>query len=505
MRRVKCDETKPICMQCKRTNRSCIVPSVPTSLSQLPQVPSTSENWATIDAKLDQYFMANISSIASDEFNCEFWQHHVLQARVALPAVRLASNALACLKWTRNPKVNLSYMFTQSLDVKSSQSYSASIKYVFDLMQAPHPSPEEKTTVLLASIFYYRYALDWNSIWAIISKSCQLIRYWRYWECLDSDSVSGLASHILYYFVKAERARQESLCEAPARPINTSWLEAIMWLQRKPLNSTVHAYLEVEMIYISLRGIMENLPFRPLKRQIATASAERATLFQCFKLWERRLMRSRSSFSKCYSIQVAIIDVRRTLVDILFKVNLEDFVGLWSETCWDGFEREFACALGLVESVLAEACDTTCQAYNDIHYTPSLYKSLTFIARFCRSTTIRHRAADIVRVAIPTALSRSYVTVPVKSRDHKPFVKPMVVDFLISVEESAWTRPAAFFECSAGKGCIRHEYVCNMHRVARISHLPFPDRIPEFTFCTVADLVQGIDGQKYSISRLVVF
>ncbi len=452
---------------------------------------------------LHQYFIASIVNIASDEFNGEFWRRTVLQTRTTLPAIRHATNAVACLKWTRNPEANLTQAFKQKLEAESGRQYSASMKYIFDIIQSPCPSPEEKTTVLLASVFYYRYALDWNNFLAILANSCSLIRHWKFWECLDSGPISTIASQLLYYFVKSERASQESLCETPSKPPSSSWLEAILWLQRRPLASTMNASVELEMLWNSARSITESLPFQPSKSQLSTASIERMALHQCFNMWVKRFHDLLPSLSPSYRIHVAVLNVRRSLVNLLFKFNLEEFDTIWSETCWDDLESDFASALALIELVLAEVNDTTSQAHRDITYTPFLYKSLNFIARFCRSSTVRHRAAGILRVAIPSALARSYVTAATSQVDRGPTVRPLPVDHIIALEERAWAYEDADSECSANKKCIRNEFICNMHRVARVLITLGASR--EYTFFTVADVLHGKQRRSVVIPTTLVF
>ena len=494
---------QPVCSQCRKANRSCVAAATPTSLVPTPQPYLRPEAWATIEVSLHQYFTASIANIASDEFNGEFWQRSVLQARTALPAIRHASNAVACLKWTRNPRANLNHTFKQTLEAESGRQYAASMKYIFDIIQSPSPSPEEKTTVLLASVFYYRYALDWENILAILAKSCVLIRHWKFWECLDSGPISTIASQVLYYFVKSERACQESLCETPSKPTDNSWLEAIHWLQKRPLASTIHASVEIEMLWNSARGIMENLPFQPSSSQIDAASTDRRALHACFKIWEKRFDALVPSVSPDHHIPIAVLGVRRALANLLFKINLEEFGTIWSETCWDRLEHGFAIVLGLIESVLTEVTDPASQAYRDITYTPFLYKSLTFIARFCRSSAVRRRAAGIVRMAIPSALARSYVTTKSLEVDYSPRVRILPVDHIIALEESAWACEGANSECSATTRCIRNKYVCNMHRVAQV----YLSRgiLHEFTFFTVADFLQGKPGRKLAMPATLIF
>lgn len=159
--------------------------------------------------------------------------------------------------------------------------------------------------------------------------------------------------------------------------------------------------------------------------------------------------------------------------------------------------------LGRIESVLTKATDPASQAYRDITYTPFLYKSLIFIARFCRSSAVRHRAAGIVRVAVPSALARSWVTFNSRHVNLDPGVVPLPVDRIIALEECAWTREDVESECSAAKKCIRYEYVCNMHRVAQV-YLRRA-RYHEFTFLIVAGLLQGRPGRKVAMPVTLVF
>ncbi|KAF2677407.1 hypothetical protein K458DRAFT_319508, partial [Lentithecium fluviatile CBS 122367] len=108
IRRVKCDEAKPICQRCESTGRKCdgyTTPSAnmhPYSIAytppqlMLPSVPGLDLN-STEEQEAFHFYKYHTASELSGFFDSSFWQFEVLQASHTLPAIRHAIIAMAAL------------------------------------------------------------------------------------------------------------------------------------------------------------------------------------------------------------------------------------------------------------------------------------------------------------------------------------------------------------------------------------------------------------------------
>ncbi|TQV97296.1 hypothetical protein V2A60_000082 [Cordyceps javanica] len=561
-RRIKCDEARPACQRCIRAWRPCggyhlPPPALPAADSRLlqptPVVPTAAE------LALGRYFVAEIGAVAADEFNATFWCRDVPQVARAVPAVWHASNALAGAAWARSPAAGLSPRTAALVEHEGARQYSASVRHILQVttttqqqqqqqQQQPsqrhpqRPSPRDQTTVLLASILLSSYAMSIGerAVFAsIVATSRRLVRQWAFWECLDVTSVAALAAQILYVYVKTERVAQEFHLETvvadeegkeeeeeveeekggdkDARRPPLRWHRALAALQRRPLTSALRACVELDMVWNSVHDILDALPLAAptttTTTEVAAARARRCAFAPLFQSWQARYaaytagLRSRRA---PLDVDIAALDLRRMLVDVLLRVPLDNGGGggdgdrsgdrgrppVWDETCWDPFTRDFAAAVACLEAVLPLAT-AAAAATGAVMSTPSIYASCNFIVQKCRAPGLRRRAAAVLRNSLVAALGRRMTNdddggggggVGGGGREHTP----LIVDRLILVEESAWELGGS--GCGQDDACVPGRYICNMHRVVRVHIDRTVDGLPEVTFRTVGDILNGRPG-----------
>ncbi|KAM3503408.1 hypothetical protein MY11210_008725 [Beauveria gryllotalpidicola] len=490
-RHVKCDETKPVCLKCIAGHRECTyLRSPPTesavrrSLYPAPVIGTAQE------LSLSRYFIGNVIIFLADEFNGDFWRYSLPQFMHNVEAIWHGSNAIASL--------SLSHRAVGSAK-ESTRQYSLSTRHVLEITRAPVITPKNKAIVLLANVLYGVYALFTGDTVANIvlhEKTRRLIRHWKFWECTESAPISALSMQLLHHFLKSSTLRQEALFISPEHPRQT-WLEAIAWFQKRPMASITQAYVEFEMIWISLRATLDNLPLRPTKTDIVTAAASRTVLRGHFESWHRRYQ-ALNMTTPPIALHASIFKVRSILVSILLKLHLEAAEHLWDETIWDACNPEFTSAFDALQVALEEEGKEARRAAFDTQFTPSLYKALTFIARACRHPVLRRDAIALLRRSLGVATARL-------SRVTGNMVMEFIADQIIDVEEIAWREDSARDDCGQGSQCVKDSFVCNMHRIARVlAPREIPERIVDYTLLTTGDMLHGRQGHKESV-RAVFF
>ncbi|OAQ98440.1 hypothetical protein LLEC1_02584 [Akanthomyces lecanii] len=444
-RRVKCDETKSARRKCISAQKQCLYPRPPPpasviqrSLYPAPVIGTPQE------LSLSKHFLGNVIKFLSDDFNGEFWRDSLPQVMHNVEAIRHGSNAIASLSMSHR-------VADDGLAKESTRQYSMSMKHVLQIAQTPSITPKSKAIVMLANVLYGIYALfsgDTVANMVLHEKTRRLIRHWEFWECTECASVSDLSMQLLHHFLKSRTLRQGALF-IYSEPPSQTWLEAIIWFQERPMWSILQAYVEFEMIWISLRATLDNLPFRPTKKDIVVAAAGRTVLRRHFEKWERRYRALRHT-NPPLSLHVYIFRARSILARILFKLDLDEAEHLWDETCYDACDAEFIDAFLVLEQALEQENKETRRAEFDTQFTPSLCKALTFVAKACRRPVLRRDAIALLRHSLTVATGRL-------SNISGNSVMEFVADQIIDLEEIAWRDAAARDDCAEGSTCARDD------------------------------------------------
>ncbi|KAJ6787430.1 hypothetical protein PWT90_03270 [Aphanocladium album] len=240
--------------------------------------------------------------------------------------------------------------------------------------------------------------------------------------------------------------------------------------------SIIQAYVEFEMIWISVWATWNNLPLRPTQTDTRVAT----------------------SALRSNSLQVSILKIRSILINILFCVDLDWSESLWDKTCWDDFWHRFAGAYNLLEVTLEKENKATKKSEFDAQFTPSLYKALNFIARMYRQPELRRKAIALLRKSLTVATGRL-------SKISGNLVLELISDQIFEVEEKAWTDDAAKEDCGESPRCVKDKFICNMHRVTRVlAPREIAERGVDYTLLTTGDVLNDRPGRKESV-RAVFF
>ncbi|KAM3444232.1 hypothetical protein MY4824_000121, partial [Beauveria thailandica] len=471
-RHVKCDEARPFCIRCRKGNRTCsgyYLDSVAPASLQLSSAPVDS----CLDGlRLNRHFLHHLIPSAAAEFNCDYWRYYIPRFTLTVPAIWHATNALSALMWARiEANGDAAAVDCSKLGKLAVTQHLAAIQQVLQLVTTQRTlSRQDKTIILVANFFFCAYSGhpgNLENFMALHKKTVRLIRDWRFWEGVDT---SDEAMHLLFLTISYARIQEESLLVTADTP-SDDWQQALAYLQERPLKSILKAYIELEMIWISLHAILEELLAQSSTTSvdIAVAHMKRASLQSRFLLWEERFLSLIYSTKTIHPLGAAALSVRRILTRICFEMRLEPFEHVGDETRWDPFDKDFTSAWCVIEEALNAG--TNYHADAPARFGPSLRISLQFIVRFCRKHDIRHAAAALLRSEIPKSLSS------------EPPTGPLLAESIIALEEGHWD------SCCQVPKCRRGEFICNWHRVAKVNAISMEKlRYHEFQCLTVGDI-----------------
>lgn len=465
---------------------------VARSLCPTPVKPTTAE------LALSQYFKINITPFSADEFLEPFWSYSVPLATHSLTPLFHASNAVAGLVWSRTPSARLSPVAATEIYAESAKQYSVSTKQILKLTQIPSPSAQDKTTVLLANVLLILYAFeigDVETAAGINSRSWQLIRYWKFWECTATPGIADMATQVLYFFIRASSFQMSQTQRG--RKVAEAWGDAVAWLQQSPLISTTRAYLEIEMIWIGIWTRTSNVTQR--KIDLTVAQNARSILCGQLKIWESRYDAMPSSMLLAAPIHTTVLEAHRILIKIVLQATLVNLENEWDETCWDKFDDEYRRALQIIQLGLGQGTEAKTRdggnwTPGDTGFTQSLYKALHNITKSCRNPKTRRQAATTLQTSLRAGLSK----LPPKSRHGlaKYCAIYFIIDDIISLEEAAWNDPDRKDDCTGEKMSVNAVYVCNRHRIASVEMIRKADQPPEVMLVTIGDILDNRLGHK---------
>lgn len=439
-----------------------------------------------IEFMLNSYLRSHAVKGSGDEFGNDLWRLHMPRAAVSVPAIWHASNAIAAVQWSEvagpDAQMTATKLYNESL-----AQYSASIKEVMRLTHLEQLSPETKGTILAANILFALWSRrhgNLDSFHAVQAQSMLLVRRWKFWQLIGVDSLPVPAVEILRFITKTERAVRESQLDNSMQP-QSDWYAALLGMQQRPFSSTGEACVEIEMLWNSSQAILDGLPMRPTKTALDAAHSRRFGLGLCLRTWKMRLgnfeAQKARSLSGIELAQIQILEMRFILIQVGLKVKIESNMGYWDETCWDRFEKDFCRVVKIAESIL------TTKKYMT-HFTPSVWKSLQYVAKTCRQSKIRHQAIDLLESTIPIAIDgvlRGCGTMPPQvpiSEKHASIIR-----HIVNIEERG------FNICRSG--CTPERFICNMHRVVRVRVKRERSKSLDVVLQTVGDILHQQPGQ----------
>ncbi|KAJ3497478.1 hypothetical protein NLG97_g1878 [Lecanicillium saksenae] len=448
-----------------------------------PVTPTTTEQ------SLSHYFHTQVSALTLDEFDIDLWPSLLPQVTHSMTAVWHASNAIAGLSWTRKSGTNLSPNAASKLDREGSLQYSASIKHILQTIERGNLTAEDKTMVLLTNILYAIYVMysgDGKNALAIHERSCQLIRSWKFWQCVTSGTVSQLAAQVLCYFIRLENSFSYRWMIPRDETVN--WQEAHTCLQSAPLATNLHAYIKVEFLWSEMQAMIFKLPLRPSKKDIEAFDTYRSVLYEEFTTWDIKYAALLAALRSASPVRRVAIEVWHILMNVLFQLDFHSYEDLWDETCWDKFEQDFKRVLDIVEKALEDEHRKGAWAY-EVQIAPTIWNYLHFTTTVCRMPTLRRRSAQLLRRAMFIGMREIPADIRIVSSGNKASTLQQLID----LEESGWYEDLEAIS-SGSRGectCIAAKFVCNFHRVAKVCTRRDTSGRVQITFITVSDILNG--------------
>lgn len=461
---------------------------VPLSCNPVPLNPTKME------LSLRHYFVTKAIVNVSDEFNSDLWSYFLPQAAQNFEPIWHAGNAVAAASWATNGHTDLTLDVADKLDTESVKQYSISTKRVLAMTQKSGLTPQERATILLASVLYSVYAGRRSEAAHFVKlreMNRNLILHWKFWEYTDSTPVSGLAMHLMYHYVKGTSGFHGTLFPAPSNAPG-AWLGAIRWFQKRPVASLLQGQIEIELLWISINDIMAGLPFYATAHDVEVIRSKRALLKRHLTVWEERCIDLAFKLPPTSNLQVGILQIQRILIHVYFTLDIDRCTNLWDETIWDVFEPEFATVVELCSALLLPDQSVISKPPPNVSQSAHLLRLLETTIRACREPALRRKASVLQEYCHYFHTDH----LPKVDVDFSKLPNYMITSRVILLEEIAWRDEAAQADCDQAKSCVRDEFICNNHRVIRVMDGPSSRLTEEYTLITVGDIIYDRLGTK---------
>ncbi len=528
IRRVKCDETKPTCARCIQGRLNCVYESPTADLAAHQSLDcnmlpgnqplvfvSPSQIKATdLEHRLFHYYLLEVADHMADTANRPLWAVHLPRAAKQQPAVWHACVSVAALhqrQWFATadvPDLALRERRRGELYTTSLRQYHKSLRSLIKIAPSASGSIdlEAQIAMLGANVLFITGAIQRGEMLECVThltNAFKLIHLWRFWEpVLNMSSPRRRSASIIpnmamvLFYVQMDGLALESLPPALLWP--WQWEHAVISSLQRPITSLLQALLEIEMIWIGIKDLFNAIPLRCSHTQRTFFANRRAVIRAYFQQWAARLDEFETSMSVASEMNgalLATLEVRRIVVGIMFRVDVHAF-----ETCWDAFEPDFEEAVSLIASLEGDLSQTALKGRTvgrpgrkaPCSFTPSLTKSLYFLAKVCRSPVLRRR---IIQLFVEHRQNERIVT---EKQDSAYFVQSTLA--VMKVEEGAWVvsdaqRPA---DCS----CIVNSFICNSHRVFRYGIVYTAGNTAVVSLSTVDDIICGREPQTIPVSHM---
>lgn len=463
------------------------------------------------ELELFHFFRAKVVPHLADECNRPLWNLHFLQAAQHQPSIWHACTALAALRMREQFKpfaLDSTYATDRrkSFYITALQQHGRALQTIIAMIQPYEPlSHSDKGTILATTILFGFCSLTHRALSDAVvhlAKGLNLLHEWKIWQSppgsnvTPSSRVNGSlfpSTALLLFYVQQEVLSQyTSISESRW---TWEWEDALSFRQKEPFTCLSDACLELEMVWIGARGLLNGMPLTPSLSQARHVSQGRQTLYVYLQNWKARLRDFQDSsryLNTSDGTFVRILDFRTIFVDILLRVDIAEL-----PTSWDVLEPEFQRAIGLIESLLGQGKQH--MTHRGVHnpeeveyfsFTPTLSNSLHFAATTCRQPRLRRRAIDLLREQRRREGGGT---------EKGPSFYAKSAQAIVEVEESAWLSPGVRHNNSTC-GCLVGSFICNMHRVVDFRVTYATIETGELLFRTVGDILHNRPARTILLS-----
>lgn len=431
------------------------------------------------ELELFHYYRTQVTEQSVDEFNRSLWTLHILQAARSQPSIWHACNAMAALH-QRHHESAAAGMTTERkghLYSVALQQYTMSLRHVIDLTQLDHVlTYRDKSTILAANLLFVACCVEREELaecFIHLNNGLKLIHQWKFWEppsrptTISSMPWQTEDTELPYIPILLFYVQLDGLVHEDSPSLTTwRWGLALLSLQTRPLTSVPDACLEMEMIWIGARDIFtpkESVPDPHLPCTIMSQLHD--VMGNYFRNWTARFYNLRHSTQDAQEsdkVLMTILEMRHIILGIMLSTDTDSL-----DLCWYVLERQFERAMSLITGLLGEnngdneneTCqfDETCMSGEKerTSYTPSLTRSLQFLARVCLQPSLRRRAISLLKVKNRTHAGDEGMDVT--------FVKQSA-EAIAELETGGWYTGQSEGN-SPEDSFLAGSFICNGHRV----------------------------------------
>ncbi|KAG8411004.1 hypothetical protein J3459_016731 [Metarhizium acridum] len=397
----------------------------------------------------------------------------------------------------------------QNLYTFALQQHAMSLKHVMAMAQQGDAlSFNDKGSILAANLLFFAGCLHQGRLLESLvhlRNGINLMHQWKFWETRAPDDVRSSpqtrnsifpSASLLLFYVQIDGLAQDSSppdAEASERTSTWQWEPALSSLCEKRFFSPADACLEFEMIWIGLRDLFKSLPLLPDTSQQSSIIKRRVMLNVHLQNWKTKM--DAFQYSSPYVRQsdgklLTILNMRHILANILANVDIDKF-----EVCWDAFEAQFEEIIVLVESLLFGPKDKNAHgnAKDRLSFTPTVTKSLHYMATICRHPSLRRRAISLLKEL------RRAERVGGKNVDVSFFTQS--IQAIMNMEEEAWFDTDR--RSHPGCHCVAGKFICNAHRISEFQIKYADSQEGELIFRTVDDIMNNRPVRSSTMNILI--
>lgn len=515
IRRVKCDEARPVCQRCVRAKRPCDgyeddTHDSSTQEARLQVILAASEivpispdvqpfpagvAYSAESMSLFQYFKTDVASEFAGVFDQSFWTVGILQATNLQPAVWYAASAIAAI-YRSYKLIGDSRHRSKSgkLDPSSAvalKHYNASLKCIVDIFQQPRLTMVDKEVLLVTTMLFAilcRLRADLREAYSHLLNGLQLLEQW---DLCDSTaghgggggllSIDSLRVTFLRMYYQTASMREWS------RPRFES-LGFTSGIVPVPFMTATDAFNEMELIWNAARSNKHYIinALRGVHRPQDNMSG----VWAAYRVWKTKYQNfKKASRSQTASeMSLLLLDIRTEMMEVMSQVDYADIMS------WDNYEASYKRILDLCERV-CQIDDTytdgdprlTKNRKRQFAVTPSVCEPLYDVSHWSRNPKTRRRALDLLSLR----------------RIDECMFGPEFMTWLgkncMLFEERAWQDPKLVRD-TFGCDCVPESMICRLHRMADEEVIFFDEIYFEHRLKTVVDLQLGLPGTVLSNS-----
>ncbi|KAG4291653.1 hypothetical protein FPRO06_12906 [Fusarium proliferatum] len=182
-RRVRCDQTRPVCNRCSSTRRKCdgyaqAPEAISSLLTLLPKAPTSAVQIEFTESYALRHFLHSTSKELAGDFEDDFWRCLVLQACIKESCVRHMAVALACLHAYLEPRTGMVPIANQ-LKSQALSYYGMGIRRLNNLIDRSGWSQIEAILMcsILCILFEWRHQ-NYASALTHLQSSLHILQQW---------------------------------------------------------------------------------------------------------------------------------------------------------------------------------------------------------------------------------------------------------------------------------------------------------------------------------------